>query len=103
MRKKTAEMSDTAGHCDPVFEMELVEKLSDELGVPLSKLRGLSTRNRCSQLEAFKRTEAFSCLIFLMAVRSKGTRRKSPDDPSAQAQYKEFLKELMSLFHQEVF
>ena len=56
MRKKTAETSNAAGHCDPVFEMEFVEKLSDELGVPLSKPRGLSTRNRCSQLEAFKKT-----------------------------------------------
>lgn len=55
MRKKTAEASGTAGHCDPIFETELVEKLSDELGVPLSKLRGLSTSNRCSQLEAFKK------------------------------------------------
>lgn len=56
MRKKIAETSDTAGHRDPVFETELVEKVSDKLGVPLSEPRGLSTRNRRSQLEAFKKT-----------------------------------------------
>lgn len=39
---------------DLVFETEFVEKLSDELGVPLSELRSFSTRNRCSQLETFK-------------------------------------------------
>jgi len=72
MRKKTAESLDTAGHRNPVFEMELVEKLSDELVVPLSKPRGLSTTNRCLKLEAFKKTYTFSCFIFLMAVRSKG-------------------------------